>query len=91
MDCKKTLAAVSLSTRLGSVEVEYPLYVRFMQEPSQQVNNTVISFIASNLNELSNTNSTVVTGLHPDNLKRQLLRKSAHSQKSTHLLAQFLV
>ena len=51
MHSKKTLATVSLSTRLGSVEVECCLQVQFMQEPSRQVNNTVISVITSNLNE----------------------------------------
>ena len=42
MDCKKPLTTVSLSIRLGSVEVEYSLLGQSIQEPSQQVNNTVI-------------------------------------------------
>ena len=42
MDSKKALTTVSLSTRLGSVEVEYSLLGQSFQEPSQQVNNTVI-------------------------------------------------
>ena len=38
MDCKKALTTVSLSTRLGSVEVECSLLDQCMLEPSQQVN-----------------------------------------------------
>ena len=55
MNCKKALATVSLSTSLGSVETGCSQLDQNMQEPSQQVNNTVISLlIASNLNELPN-------------------------------------
>ena len=42
MDCKKVLTTVSRSTRPGSMEVEYSLLGQSFQEPSQQVNNTVI-------------------------------------------------
>ena len=38
MDYKKILATVSLSARLGSVEVECSLLAQCMLEPSQQVN-----------------------------------------------------
>ena len=63
-----------------------------MQEPLQQVNNTVISFIACNLNELPNIYSTVVTSRQTkETIITIVSRKSAHSQKSSHLLAQFLV
>ena len=51
MDCKKAQTIVSLSTRLGSVEAQRCLLAQCMQEPSQQVNNNVISvFLASNFN-----------------------------------------
>ena len=50
MDCKKALTTVSLSTRLGSVEVECSPLAQCMQELSQQVDiqiNSVVSVVFS--------------------------------------------
>ena len=66
MDCKKALTTVSLSTRLGSVEVEYSLLGQSIQEPSQQVNNTVIGVQPNQYSKsrlIGCFNHTVVTRL----------------------------
>ena len=65
MDSKKALTTVSLSTRPGSVEVEYSLLGQSIQEPSQQVNNTVIGVQPNQYSKsgLVCFNHTVVTRL----------------------------
>ena len=66
MDSKKALTTVSLSTRPGSVEVEYSLLEQSIQEPSQQVNNTVIGVQPNQYSKsrlIGCFNHTVVTRL----------------------------